>query len=153
MTSLANLLKSEITRLARKEIRTQVEPLRKANAKHRHEIAALRRQITEQQSLIGTLRRSTGKAPVRSDATEPSTARFSAKGLKSLRAKLGLSAADFGHLAGVSGQSIYHWESGKTVPRAGQLTKLVGLRSLGKRAAQAQLEAMSTPATKRTKHK
>lgn len=29
MTSLANLLKSEITRLARKEVRALVEPLRK----------------------------------------------------------------------------------------------------------------------------
>lgn len=142
MTSLANLLKAEITRLARKEVRALVEPLRKANAKHRHEIASLRRQLSEQQRLIATLKRSTSKAPAASNDTETTTARFSAKGLKSLRGKLGLSAADFGKLAGVSGQSVYNWELGKTVPRDNQKTAIAGVRSLGKRDALARLEAM-----------
>lgn len=142
MTSLANLLKAEITRLARKEVRALVEPLRKANARHRHELAGLRRQLAEQQRLIAALKRSTGKAPAASSDPE-TTARFSAKGLKSLRARLGLSAADFGKLIGVSGQSVFHWESGKTIPRASQKTAIAGVRSLGKRAARDRLDGLT----------
>lgn len=149
MTSLANMLKGEITRLARKEVRALVEPLRKTNAKYRHDIAVLKQQLAEQQRAIAALRRSRGgKAPA-DDA--PATARFSAKGLRALRARLGLSAAQFGQLAGVSAQSIYNWETGKTDPRQNQKAAIAGMRSLGKRAAQARLEELSASGKKRTK--
>lgn len=83
-------------------------------------------------------------ASTAADSEETATRmRFSAKGLQSLRAKLGLSAADFGALAGVSGQSIYHWEQGKSVPRKSQLPKLASLRGLGKKEARARLESLS----------
>lgn len=143
MTSLANLLKAEITRLARKEVRALVEPLRKANARHRHELAALKRQLAEQQRLVAALKRTGGKAPTPSTDTEAPSARFSAKGLKSLRGKLGLSAADFGTLIGVSGQSVYNWELGKTTPRASQKAAIAGVRSLGKRAARDRLDGLT----------
>src|SRR5207342_2444899 len=86
MTSLANMLKGEITRLARKEVRALVEPMRKANTKYRHDIAALKQQLAEQQRAIATLKRSGGKAPT--DDT-PTPTRFSAKGLRTLRTRLG----------------------------------------------------------------
>jgi hypothetical protein len=38
--------------------------------------------------------------------------RFSPTRFLTLREKLGLSAADMGKLMGVSGQSVYKWESG-----------------------------------------
>jgi DNA-binding transcriptional regulator YiaG len=142
MTNLASMLKGEITRLARKEIRTQLSALRKTTTKQRQDIAVLRRQLADQQRVIATLRRSTGKVPTATD-TEPTTARFSAKGLKSLRARLGLSAADLGKLIGVTGQSVYNWEMGKTTPRPSQKAAIAGLRSLGKREALGRLEALN----------
>ena len=60
------------------------------------------------------------KARIDAGGEATGSTRFSAKGLKSLRAKLGLSAADFGQLVGASAQSIYKWESGNAVPRASQ---------------------------------
>ena len=72
-----------------------------------------------------------------------SRARISAKGLKTLRTKLGLSAAEFGQLAGASGQSIYNWEQGKNAPRAKQVEVLAALRKLGKREARTRLEALA----------
>jgi len=42
MPNIAALLKSEISRLSRREIRKEVQPLRKAAAAHRREIAALK---------------------------------------------------------------------------------------------------------------
>jgi DNA-binding transcriptional regulator YiaG len=59
--------------------------------------------------------------------------RFSATRLAAHRAKLGLSAASYGQLVGVSGQTIYHWEQGKARPRAAQLENLASVRNLGAR--------------------
>ena len=117
MANFAALLKSEITRLARKELKAQLQPLRKANATQRHDIAALKRQLADlQRQLARATKAASGAAP----ATEGDDApvRFSAKGLQSHRARLGLSAGDYGALAGVSAQSIYNWERGKARPRA-----------------------------------
>ena len=142
MPNLSNILKTEITRLARKESKALVEPLRKIQANQRREIAELKRQVAE-------LRKSGRRAttPERSVADSKSTiqnteVRFSAKGLKSLRAKLGVSATQLGKLAGASGQSVYNWEAGKTMPRASQRSKLAELRGIGKREATPRLEEM-----------
>lgn len=141
MSNLGSVFKSEITRLARKEVRAHMEPLRKANANYRREIAELKRQVAALSRATKTAAR-TRPAPVEAASDDVPTPRFSAKGLRSLRARLGLSAADFGAIAGVSGQSIYNWETGKAVPRKSQIVALAGLRSLGKREAQARLAAL-----------
>jgi DNA-binding transcriptional regulator YiaG len=65
--------------------------------------------------------------------------RFSAKGLASQRQRLALSAEDCGLLLGTSGQSVYNWETGKARPRAKYLPAIAALRSMGKKAAAAQL--------------
>lgn len=137
MTSLGTMFKNEITRLSRKEVRKQVEPIRAASSACRHQIAELKRMIVLLQSQIAALSRA-GKM-TSAEAAEPTASRFIAKGLRTLRARLGLSAADFGELAGVSGQSIYKWEQGKSVPRKAQVSVLKNLRALGKRGAHARL--------------
>lgn len=138
MSNLGSVLKSEITRLARKEIRGAVEPLRKANAGYRREIAELKRQLAGLQREL----KASGRAAPRVAPVEAVRApRFVPQGLKSLRARLGLSASDFGRLVGASGQSVYNWEAGKAVPRAGQQAALAAVRGLGKREAARRLEA------------
>jgi len=51
---------------------------------------------------------------------------------------LGLSAAAYGKLIGMSGATIYLWEQGKSRPNADQLQKLAAIRTLGKRAVLAK---------------
>ncbi|WP_323745972.1 helix-turn-helix domain-containing protein [Diaphorobacter caeni] len=58
--------------------------------------------------------------------------RFSASRLAAHRQKTGLSAADYGALVGVSGQSIYHYEQGKARPHAAVVRKLSMIKELGK---------------------
>lgn len=140
MANLGAVMKSEIVRLARKEVRAEVATLRKSNAVYRRDIAALKRSAGELQRQIAALTRSRGPSEATQRA-KSAKARFSAKGLKSHRARLALSAGDYGKLAGVSGQSIYNWESGQTVPREPQVAALAGLRRLGKREAHARLES------------
>jgi DNA-binding transcriptional regulator YiaG len=139
MANLASALKDEITRLARKEIRTQVDPLRKASANHRREIAELKRQIADLSRQVKAASKAPKAAP---EAPPTGKTRFSSKGLKTLRKRLGLSAEEFGLLAGASSQSIYNWEADKTLPREAQRATLVSLRGLGKKEARARLEAL-----------
>ncbi|QGW66771.1 helix-turn-helix domain-containing protein [Lysobacter soli] len=144
MPNLGTVLKAEISRLARKEVRAEVETLRKASGTYRREIAELKRQVAQLERRLKQAAKARPAAASAQEGEDTATRmRFSAKGLQSLRAKLGLSAADFGALAGVSGQSIYHWEQGKSVPRKSQLPKLASLRGLGKKEARARLESLS----------
>lgn len=141
MPNFSSLLKSEITRLARKEVRAAVDLLRKANGANRREIAGLKRQLADLKRETKSLAKASRAAP--SEASRPKTSRFTAKGLKLLRARLGLSAADFGRLVSASGQSVYNWESGKAVPRATQKDAIASFRGIGKREAAKRLEAMA----------
>lgn len=143
MPNIGTVLKEEITRVCRKEIRQQVEPLRKASAAYRREIAALKRKVATLERQAAVLEKQTAKMAPKAPATEPDRPmRFVAKGLVSLRARLGLSAEDFGLLMGVSDQSIYNWEKGKSTPQKKQLAALAALRGLGKREAAARLETL-----------
>lgn len=139
MANIASLLKVEISRIARKEIRAETQALKKASAQYRSEIAALKRRIAEQDRLIAKLRKSKPLATEEEPGEEGQQLRFRADGFASLRKKLGLSAADMGKLLGVSLQTIYHWEKGQSKPRASQMQGIAEVRKIGKRGAAARL--------------
>jgi DNA-binding transcriptional regulator YiaG len=146
MANLASALKSEVTRLARKELRAETESLKKAVAAQRSEIAALKRRTSELEKAVKALIRVSARPKRPSEAelgeSEAGQFRFRAGGMASNRKRLGLSADDFGLLVGTSGQSIYNWESGKARPRASHLPAIAALRSLGKKAAVERLAAL-----------
>ena len=147
MPNLAAVLKEEIRRLARKELRQEVEPTRKLVAQQRRDIADLKRQVQDQARTISFLQRREKHRLEEKPAEELATnARFSPKRLRSHRERLGLSAADYAKLVGVSSQSIYLWEQGKARPRAQQLAALVAVRGIGKREAQKRLEMLDNQA-------
>jgi DNA-binding transcriptional regulator YiaG len=143
MTNLAAALKSEIVRLARKELRTETESLRKVVATQRTEIAALKRRTTELERTLRAVNRLNNKASRSNGQPQEEGSegqfRFRAQGMASNRKRLGLSAEDFGLLIGATGQSVYAWESGKSKPRTKNLTAIAGLRGLGKREVAARL--------------
>ena len=91
-------------------------------------------------------------ASARGDAStsagQSSRTRFSAKGLKANRERLGLSADNYGKLIGVSGLSIYNWEQEKARPRENNVMALLSIRGIGKREAAKRLEALAEPAPK-----
>lgn len=59
-----------------------------------------------------------------------------------MRARLDLSAEDFGRLVGVSSQSVYNWEQEKSRPRPAQVAAIAAVRTIGKREALARLAQM-----------
>ncbi len=146
MPNIAVLLKSEISRVARKEVRSETTGFKKATSTHRAEIAALKRrtQALEQQLRRMSKANARATAPMAEAEDGAGGLRFSAKGLASQRRRLSLSAHECGLLLGVSAQSIYNWEEGKARPRAKHLPAIAALRTLGKKAAMAHLETLQT---------
>ena len=142
MPTLASVLKDEISRLAKKEVRAETAFLKKASAQHRRDIAQLKRQVSTLERKVVLLEKNTWTKPVPAAETEAGNIRYSAKGLATHREKMGLSAKDYGKLVGVSQLTIYNWESEKNRPRDEQLAKIVAVRGMGKGEALKRLEQM-----------
>jgi DNA-binding transcriptional regulator YiaG len=124
--------------------------LRKASAQFRRDIAELKRHASELKSEVARLQRRVGKEVARQiTEADPAKARFTARGVISQRRSLGISAADYGKLIGVTGHTIYKWEHGTSRPRRAQLSAFASIRRLGKTEARARLEQMREKAPKR----
>ena len=141
MPNIGTVLKSEISRVSRKEVRGETQALKKSVSQYRTQIADLKRRMQALEQQVKRLRKvatSVGAAEVE---LEPQTKiRFSAKSLVAQRRRLGLSAAAMARLLGVSALSVYKWESGNTRPRAKQIEAIASLRSMGKRDVAQRLE-------------
>ena len=139
MANLSTALRAEIIRLSRKEIRKANAVLQRSSVAHRRDIAKLKREIAGLQKELKWYRRAQASSSTRVSADEEAFAgrtRFVAKGFRSLRHRLGLSAAQMGTLLGVSEQSIYNWETKAAIPRRSHLPTIAKLRGIGKREAQ-----------------
>lgn len=149
MPNVGTILKDEIIRLSKKTLREQVGPLHTTTSAQRKQLATLKKQVQELQRELAALRRASERARPEPEAVNDTQHRLSAKGLKSLRDRLDLSAGDFGLLLDVGGQTIYNWESEKTTPRPAQLPAIAELRSIGKREARRRIEALQSGADKK----
>ncbi len=145
MPNLTSVLRSEIRRLARQETRAEIATLRKQAAQYRRDIAALKRQNEELQRRMKFVERQERKR-LTSDTVSQEAAdqvRFSPKWVAAHRKKLGLSAADYGKLVGVSLLTIYNWEHGKSSPRRKQLAQWAAVRDIkSKSEARKRLEML-----------
>ncbi len=148
MPNIAALLKTEIARISRKEIRADTERLQAIVAQQRKELAALKRQFATLEKSVARVLRTSRKEP---QPGEPSTSmasgdtgvKFSAAKLVKHRQLLGISANEYGSLVGASGQSVYKWEAGKAYPRSKQLMQLNKVLAFGKREFIAQQAALN----------
>ncbi|WP_427914897.1 helix-turn-helix domain-containing protein [Ramlibacter sp. MMS24-I3-19] len=149
MPNIAAALKAEIARVARKEIRSAVSSLTKASTQNRKQISALRKKVAALETALKRQARGSSAQAVAEEGNAAASPRFSAKGFASNRRRLGLSAAAMAQLLGCSALSVYKWESGKTRPRPKQIEAISAIRTLGRKEAQARLEAAATPPRRR----
>lgn len=142
MPNIATALKQEIGRLARKELRSETDSLKKAVAAYRHEIAEMKRRIeTLERQQKKVVKAIPTKAP--EDAEDNSNLRFRAAGFSQHRKRLGLSAREMGLLLDASALSVYKWETGQARPRARHLQAIASIRKMGKREATKRLEELA----------
>jgi DNA-binding transcriptional regulator YiaG len=135
MSNLASMLKDEIRRLAKREVKAETNKTKRAIAQYRRDIAQLKRLIAELGKKISAIQTTAGGSASATADEAGEKVRFSARSVKAQRKRLGLSASDYGKLVGVSPLTIYAWEQGKSRPRKTQLAALVAVRGIGKRGA------------------
>lgn len=140
MPNIADVLKSEIARIVRKELRSEFQATKKAVSLHRSQIAQLRRQVKSLEQQLKKVSKGNGKTTLEPQVeSNTSSIRFSAKGLAAQRKRLGLTVAAAAKVLRVSAQSVTNWESGKARPRDSQLNAIAALRKMGKREIAAKL--------------
>src|SRR5512140_855164 len=89
MPNIASILKSEIARVARKEVRGELQSLKKAAASYRSDIAQLKRRAQALERQVKRLGKGRGRAAAaETEGDEGPQLRFSAKGLASQRRRL-----------------------------------------------------------------
>ena len=136
--NMMSVFKAEISRLARKEAKAVVSPVKKASATYRGLIAGLRKQMDALQKELASLKRATPSPDkVLATKTEPE-GRFwiTGKGVKAMRKRTGLTQAKFAKLVGVSVPTVVNWEKtqGKVeIRRKATMARLQGLKGKGKR--------------------
>lgn len=146
MPNIAAVLRTEITRLARRTLRPLCVPIKK-------DVAALKRALVQQKRLCARLARDNARlvadldtrvaAPPTMSEKDLRSARISPRLVKSQRARLGLSRKAFARLLGVSAGAVVTWEGGRSKPGPAAKAALVAVRKLGKREAQRRLKVMA----------
>ncbi len=147
MSNIITALKAEIVRLARKEVKAAIGPLRKPANATRLTLADLKRRVAALEQENKRMAALLSKVPQPVPQEEPAKAKgwISGKGVRSLRQKLGLSQEAFAKLVGVSPNAVYQWErkSGMLRLRAKTRTAVMAVRDLGAREAKAKLAEMA----------
>ena len=144
MPNIAKLLKDEIERLARKEVKAAVLPLQRDKIELKKTVSELKKRIERLEKGSKKLEKVTGVAKLPGAKVEESEAKrawISAKGIKRLRTKMQLSQADFARLLGVSSQTVTNWESqeGKLNIRSAAMKAIIDVRGFGAKAARKKL--------------
>lgn len=141
MPDIAIVLKQEIARLAKKEVRLEVNPVKKQALESRKAIASLKSQLARIERTMAKLVADASKRMVISTAAEQdeSNVRISPASVKRQRKRLKLSQKEMGQLLGVSTATIVGWESGKSKPREVNKEGLAELRNLGIKAVRERL--------------
>lgn len=147
MTAFSDAFRTEVLRMARKEIKGELGGLRKTVATQRSEIAALKRSIKDLISELQTVKKAVqpiGRDVASHGSHEPSPRarrfKFDAHMLVAKRQALGISQQAMATLLEASTLSVSRWESGKVVPRATQMERLRLVLKIGKREARAKLQ-------------
>lgn len=148
MPNIANVLREEIQRLAKRQVRKELGAVRRDHVRLKKIVADLRRQMA---ALDRTSRELVKKvtpvvaAKESEDVTEKAAKlRPTSTSLKKLRVRLGMTQVQFGKLLGVSGQAVVQWASkeGRVRMRQTTLAALAGIQTIGKREAWRRLEKM-----------
>ena len=148
MPDVARVLREEVQRLAKKQVKSGLTPIRRDNVRLKKQVADLRRELA---ALTRTSRewlaRVTAVVTTKETAVateRAATLRPTSKSLVRLRRRLDLTQVEFGRLLGVSGQAVLNWErkGGRVRMRTANLAALAGIQKLGKREARRRLEEM-----------
>jgi DNA-binding transcriptional regulator YiaG len=142
MGQMESIIKSEVQRLAKREIHKTTAPLAQ-------DIRLLKNKVSQLQKIVLRLERSKahrqkvtgiGGKQLEASPVEVKATRFSPRLIRSLRKHLGISQKELAILIGVSLGAAHQWETGKFKPKDEKKRVLVALRKLGRQEVRRLLE-------------
>jgi len=152
MGKLEHTLKSEISRLAKKQVRATCLPLARDVRRLKRTVSALRKTVAVLARLGAEwqAQRMAERANLAAAPEEVKAARLSPGIIKKLRRRLGLTQGELATLVGVSQSAVGSWEYAKAKPEGRNRGALVALRKLGRREVRSILAAMGKPVGRET---
>lgn len=151
MSKLMIVMKEEIRRLARKEIKAAIGGLKKDRATLKQAVAELKRQVKAGRKTVDALAEAVARQAkqVVMPEVQKDKARVTAKGVRALRRKLKLSQAAFGKLVGVNGITILKWEHQRGPLKLRPMSRqaYLAIRGIGVKEANLRLEQLTPSRT------
>jgi DNA-binding transcriptional regulator YiaG len=146
MGKLEATIKSEIVRLAKREMRNTFFPLRRDVWLLKSTVSQLRKTVLALERLAAIQQKELKKREIPLEATpeEVKKSRFSPRLIQSLRKHLGITQKELAILAGVTVGAAHLWEKGKFEPKDEKKRVMVALRKLGRRDVRKLLEEKVT---------
>ena len=134
MAKIEGIIKSEIVRLAKREIRSSFLPLRREVWGMKLKLSGLLKSCAKVGRWAKEQARRAERTEVKLEASieEVKASRLTPERVRGLRKKLGLSQRELGILTGVTTGAVVSWESGKFKPKGEKKAALVALRKLRK---------------------
>ena len=146
MGKLEVTIKSEIVRLAKREMRKTSVPLGRDVRLLKSTVSQLRKAVTALERFAAQQQKELKKRKIPLEATpeEVKKSRFSPALIRSLRESLGITQKELAILTGVTIGAVHQWEIGKFKPKDEKKAVMVALRKLGRRDMRKLLEEKTT---------
>jgi DNA-binding transcriptional regulator YiaG len=133
MAKIEGVIKSEIMRLAKREVRAVFRPLKREVWQMSTKLSTLSRGITFLNRVTKELHLEEAKPKIMATPEEVKASRLTPERIQGLRKKLGISQRELGILIGASIGAVLSWEKGKFRPMGEKKAALVAVRKLKKR--------------------
>jgi DNA-binding transcriptional regulator YiaG len=132
MGKVESIIKSEIIRLARREVRQVSVPLGRDIRSLKTMFSQMRKSVSVLERFVAQRQKESAKREMRLEAPseEIKKARFSPRLIRSLRKKLKITQKELAILAGVTVGAAHQWEVGKFQPKTAMKARLAALRKL-----------------------
>jgi DNA-binding transcriptional regulator YiaG len=146
MGKVEGIIKSEIARLAKREVRKVSVPLGRDVRSLKSIVSQLRRTVFGLQRITASQQKELekGKKVLEAAPEEVKESRFSPRLIRSLRRHLGITQKELAVLAGVTVGAVHLWESGQFKPSMKKKAVMVALRKLGRREVRRLIEGKET---------
>jgi DNA-binding transcriptional regulator YiaG len=151
MAKFEVIIKSEMVRLAKREVRKICVPLGRDVRSLKGTVSQLRKAVLALQRITAVQQKELekGKTPLEASQEEVKLSRFSPRLIRSLRGHLGITQKELAILTGVTVGAAHLWESGQFKPSMKKKAIMVALRKLGRREVRKLLEGKKTPGAKK----
>jgi DNA-binding transcriptional regulator YiaG len=152
MGKVEGVIKSEMVRLAKREIRKISVPLGRDVRSMKSTVSQLRKAVSALERIAATQQKvlEKGEMPLEAAPEEVKVSRFSPRLIRSLRGHMGITQRELAILTGVTVGAVHLWECGQFKPSEKKKAVMVALRKLGRREVRKLLEKKSAGGVKKT---